>query len=197
MSSYSPPRTEQRQARCRRRHMQVDDTGEHRSRALLLDGSRSGGGADRVSADTSVSSKASATAAQHARSLLHQCRRRLPGAHRRRDVAERVRNRCWRRRDSPAGPALVLAYGAEHVPRIRGGVRHGPRPDAGSRCGACPGRGILGPIRVVPDSAPSLGHITGRVLRATARRDRRRRRPVTGQMPASGSRYAIIWALNV
>jgi hypothetical protein len=28
-----------------------------------------------------------------------------------------------------------FAYGAEHVARIRRGVRHGPRPDAGSRSG--------------------------------------------------------------
>ena len=45
---------------------------------------------------------------------------------------------CPRPRGSP--------FGAEHVPRIRRGVRHGPRPDAGSRSGACPGKGILGRI---------------------------------------------------
>jgi hypothetical protein len=37
-----------------------------------------------------TSSKASVAAAQHARSLLHECVRRLPGAHRRRRIADRV-----------------------------------------------------------------------------------------------------------
>jgi hypothetical protein len=42
------------------------------------------------------SSKASVAVAQHAGSLLHECRRRLPDLHRRRDVADRIRIRCWR-----------------------------------------------------------------------------------------------------
>ena len=47
---------------------------------------RSGRGARR-------SSTARVPAVQHARSLLHECRRRLPGAHRRRRIADRVRDR--------------------------------------------------------------------------------------------------------
>ena len=39
-----------------------------------------------------------------------------------------------------------FACGAEHVPRMRRRARHGPRPDAGSRSRACPGKGILGRV---------------------------------------------------
>jgi hypothetical protein len=52
---------------------------------------------------------------------------------------------------TPTGGAVLtwprpewLAYGAQHVPRIRRVVRRGPRPEAGSQSGACPGKGILG-----------------------------------------------------
>ena len=65
------------------------------------------------------SSKASAAAAQHARLVLRGCRRRLPDAHRRRDVAEYVANLRRRRRDCLAARGIVLAYGVEHVLRIR------------------------------------------------------------------------------
>jgi hypothetical protein len=40
-------------------------------------------------------------------------------------------------------PALVLAYGAEDVPRIRRGERRGADPCRFS-IGECPGKGILG-----------------------------------------------------
>jgi hypothetical protein len=76
-------------------------------------------------ADACGSSRASAAAAQDARSLLRQWRRRLPDAHRRRDVAYAVGDRRQHGRDGPAArSAPVLAYGAEHVPRIRCAPNH-------------------------------------------------------------------------
>ena len=96
--------------------------------------------------DFHPSSKASATAAQHARSLSRECRRRVTGARRRRRVADRV---C----DGDSGRDLSgrrsrwFAYGAEHVPRTGRDEQSWTRSDAASRRDACPGKGILGRIR--------------------------------------------------
>ena len=89
-------------------------------------------------ADACGSSRASAAAAQDARSLLRQWRRRLPDAHRRRDVDYAVGDRRQHGRDGPAArSAPVLAYGAEHGPEnplrpepcgARVGRRWRPRP---------------------------------------------------------------------
>ena len=85
------------------------------------------------------SSKASATAAQHARSLSRECRRRVTGARRRRRVADRV---C----DGDSGRDLSgrrsrwFGYGAEHVPRTGRDEQSWTRSDAASQRDACPGR---------------------------------------------------------
>ena len=96
-------------------------------------------------ADDCVSSKASVAAAPHARSLCHECKRQRGG----RASSDRYRV-CDRH--VAAGrvlgrPAFGRAYGARHAPRIR---RDG-RADltyAGCRSRACPGRGILGCVRL-------------------------------------------------
>ena len=96
--------------------------------------------------DCRSSSKASATAAQHARSLSRECRRRVTGARRRRRVADRV---C----DGDSGRDLSgrrsrwFGYGAEHVPRTGRDEQSWTRSDAASQRDACPGKGILGRIR--------------------------------------------------
>jgi hypothetical protein len=64
-----------------------------------------------------ASSRASAAEAQDARSLLRQWRRRMPDAHRRRDVADPVGDRRQHGRD---GPAALSA---------RSRLRRGTRPD--------------------------------------------------------------------
>jgi len=66
------------------------------------------------------SSKASVVAAQHACSLLHECRRRLPGARRRRRIADGVCKGHWRR--ALAGRS-----------RIRSRVGHGTCPESPPR----------------------------------------------------------------
>jgi hypothetical protein len=81
----------------------------------------------------------------------------------------------------------LLAYGAEHVPRICSGVRHGLDPDASSRSGACPSRGVFRHPARVPDSARSPGHITGRVLRDSRRRLLPETCPYAAGVPARGS----------
>ena len=48
--------------------------------------------------------------------------------------------------------ALVLAYGAEHVPRMRARSHAELDPDGASRCGARPVKGILG--RVASEHVP-------------------------------------------
>ena len=63
-------------------------------------------------------------AAQHARSLLHQCRRRLPGAHRRRRIADRVYDRHRRRGAYLAAPGVV---------RLRRGTGPGNPPRRAAR----------------------------------------------------------------
>jgi hypothetical protein len=84
----------------------------------------------------SRSSKASTAAAQHARSLLHECSR-LPSAP---GVAASLAASVT---DGGAVACLtaaaVFAHGANTARRIRRDVRHGSRPDAGSRSSAGPG----------------------------------------------------------
>ena len=100
-----------------------------------------------VRPDDCGSSKASTASAQYARSLLHQCRRRLPLVHRRRDVADRVVTDAGANPTARPRPALVLAYGAGHVPRTGRDEQSWTRSDAASQRDACPGKGILGRIR--------------------------------------------------
>ena len=101
---------------------------------------------------SSWSSKASATAAQHARSLSRECRRRVTGARRRRRVADRV---C----DGDSGRDLSgrrsrwFGYGAEHVPRTGRDEQSWTRSDAASQRDACPGMGILGRSAVAAETA--------------------------------------------
>jgi hypothetical protein len=110
--------------------------------------SRSEAGADRAPADAWSSSKASAAAAQHTCSLLHECRRHLPRA---RDVAASLTAPV-----TPTAAALPtwlrlggLGYGAEHVLRMRRGVRHKTSTRCGFSIGRMSGKGHLG---VFPDA---------------------------------------------
>jgi hypothetical protein len=122
-----------------------------------------------------MSSRASAATAQDARSLLRQWRRRLPDAHRRRDVADPVGDRRQHARD---GPAALRARS-----RLRRGTR--PKnlpashaeldPHGASRCGARPGKGILG--RIAAAGVSLLRFVVAGLKRAAAlfiRQGRRR-----------------------
>jgi hypothetical protein len=81
----------------------------------------------RALADCRRSSKASAAAAQQACSLLHECRRCVPGACRRRRVAQRV-----------CDPDSVVRLRRGTRPENPRRCAAGTRSDAGSRSGACP-----------------------------------------------------------
>ena len=91
------------------------------------------------------SSRAGAATAQDARSLLRQWRRRLPDAHRRRDVADPVGDRRQHARDAPAALGARLPRATR--PESLRGEPCGARSHGTSRCGARPGKGILGRIR--------------------------------------------------
>jgi len=98
--------------------------------------SRSGRGSTRGRHARS-SSTASVAAAQHARLLLHECRRRLPSAHRRRRMADRV---CT---DTGAGAPTWPRRG------VRSCLRRGWRARAASarrchRARACRRRRVVG-----------------------------------------------------
>jgi len=102
--------------------------------------------------DASPSSRASAAAAQDARSLLRQWKRRLPAAHRRRDVVTR-------RRPTPGRGGLAALGARSRLGRgtrleNRRGEPCGARSHGASRCRARPGKSILGharcPLRPVP-----------------------------------------------
>jgi hypothetical protein len=96
-------------------------------------------------------------------SRLVRWRRRVPDAHRRRDVGTPSGDRRPHGRDGPAAlgamarlrSALVLAYGAEHVARIGAGEPCRARTDADSRSSACPGKGILGRIWACSSQRPA------------------------------------------
>jgi hypothetical protein len=96
------------------------------------------------------SSRASAAAAQDARSLLRQWRRRLPDAHRRRDVADPVRDR---RQHGLDGPAALSA---------RSRLRRGTRPENPLR----PNHAELVPMRFLDAGMSGNGH--SRTCRAEA-----------------------------
>jgi hypothetical protein len=94
-------------------------------------------------------------------------------------------------------PALVVAHGAERVPRIRGARPVLSCSDAHSRCGACPRKGILGrisgagPLRT---GRPSPAHILGAVLRGA------RGRTAPGRVArcrwSAALEAALIWSLE-
>jgi hypothetical protein len=99
------------------------------------------------------SSKASAAVARHARSLLTRMQatsawRTLASSHRR-PASVTPTGAPWATGPRPAW----FAYAAEHVPRIRGGVRHGPGPNGGFSIGRMSGKGIPGRVRRVPLTA--------------------------------------------
>jgi hypothetical protein len=90
-------------------------------------------------------SNASAAAAQHARSLLITNAGVVCLMHTGVAMSLTVSvTDAGGARDCPSAPASLLAYGAEHVPRICSGEPCGARSHADSRCGARPGKGILG-----------------------------------------------------
>ena len=105
-------------------------------------------------------------AAQHARSLLHQCRRRLPGAHLRLRIADRVYDRHRRRGAYLAAPGVVrLRRGTGPENPLRRAAR------SSTRCGFSIGRrsgegGIPGSAaRQLSDRRPPatpLGGLAGR-----------------------------------
>jgi hypothetical protein len=77
-------------------------------------------GTGRADRATARRPRRASRVAQHARSLLHQCRRRLPGAHRRRRIADRVYDRHRRRGAYLAAPGVVRlrrGTGPENPPR--------------------------------------------------------------------------------
>lgn len=100
---------------------------------------------DREPPDACSSSTASAAVAQHARSLLHECRRRLPGARRRRRIADRVCDPRQRRRGLPGRGrrgSLTARPRPENPPRYA--ARNSTR---GFKIGRISGTGHLGPVR--------------------------------------------------
>ena len=100
-----------------------------------------------VSRHARSSSRAGAATAQDARSLLRQWRRRLPDAHRRRDVADPVGDRRQHARDAPAALGARSRLRRATRPENLRGAPRGARSPWASRCGARPGKGILGRIR--------------------------------------------------
>jgi hypothetical protein len=106
-----------------------------------LHGCRSAVGADCEPADAWSSSKASAAIAPRTRSLLHECRRRLRAARRRRRIPSVIATTTpWPTRPRSTWFRLRRGTRPETPPRMH----HGPRPDAGCRSRACPGEGIPG-----------------------------------------------------
>lgn len=105
-----------------------------------------------------ISSRASVAAAQRARSLPDERRRRPPGVYRRRRIADRVcdRHRRGRRRAYPVAPGVVLTYGAEHVPRIRPTASGESRLDAGRSPAVMAGKGHSPGVKLL-SSAASAG----------------------------------------
>jgi hypothetical protein len=102
--------------------------------------------------------------AQLARSLLHEWRRGLLGARWRRPIADRVCDR----QAAPCSTWPDLAWFVYGRTRPENPQRcaHGPRPDACSRSGACPGKGILGRARDAAVRGSGGDEMTGDGARA-------------------------------
>jgi hypothetical protein len=131
------------------------------------------GSGRRASPGARTSSNASAAATQHVRSLLHQCRRRLPATHRRRDVPGLSVTDAGGDRDCPAAPAFVSLTARNTSRESAVASRAELDPMRILDVGGTSGKGHSRTHRPVPQSAPSLRHITGRVLRDCRHRLRR------------------------
>ena len=126
----------------------ADDELHERRRRRRLSGDRIPGEARgcNSSPDACCSSTAARRQRTHTRLLLHECRRRLRGAHRHRLIADRVGD-GHRRGGYLVAPGFRSRSRAVHVLRIR--LWRAARSSArvGSVTAACRGKGILGRIR--------------------------------------------------